>query len=228
MQHLDIPANTATRGVVLRTVNTVMVKFMFTNPAHIPPGIPQRTVTSISQKETDEYNAIVAAAAGHAELAEVGRVRQGRIDTGDQTVNNLQLVQLGLIRRGLANVMFQLRSCHSYPKPATPTSSRKYVVVLTFKGGPSDSGYYEEATATPEAKEAHKLLNSPEVVSALRSLANTTWQYCHVWDNSRTRKTATINVGGRIPDGRPLHAIAVRGGEIVPVELKAALTEGQE
>lgn len=220
MQTLDIPSSVANRAVPVSKVQTVLVKFFFTNPKHIPWGIPERKVSDRTQKQIDEFNSFMAEVKGNATLGQVGRRREGRVDTGEQVINNLQFVQLGIIRRGLTNVGFQLRTVDAFFIP----QKGKHVVCLVFQKG----GFYEEATATPTEKEAHKLLNSSAIVSALRELANTTWQWCHGWDNSATRKTMTINVGGRLPDAKPRHAIAVRQGEVLPIELTATLNESDE
>jgi hypothetical protein len=210
---------------LLSKVDTVLVKFFFTNPRLIPEGIRRdRKVSSMKQEQIDFGNGSVAEAVGRKDLAQVGRIRENRVDTGRQVVNNLQLVQLGILRRGLANSQYQLRTVHTFFKPYTATSSSKHVVVLVFKKG----GYYEEATATPQEREAHKLLNSSEIVDSIRELARTTWQWCHVWDNSETKPTVTVNVGGRLPSGRPRHAIAVRGGDIVAVPVSHEMSESEE
>jgi hypothetical protein len=212
-------------------VTTVLVKFSFTNPDHVPTGIPRGKKVTWEKQKLKEAAAAVLAYSVDPNLGKLGRFSPGRGDTGVQTENNLQLVQLGIIRRGLTNVGYQLRSVHVFyvaPKPDRRDPRRmtmgKHVVELEFVKG----GFYEEATATEGERAAHKLLNSPEVVEAIRALANTTWQWCHVWDNGRVSNTATVNVGGRLPEGKPIHGIAVRQGRIVSVKLQQSITESEE
>ncbi len=220
-QAIVLPDTVETRGVDLNTVEAVLVKMYFTNREHVPAGIPTVYVCDKRIKQNDRHHALVAIDAGHAELATIGRVRAGRVDTGVQTVKNLSLVHLGLIRRGLTNVSFQLREISSY----RDDRKEKFVVVLAFVKG----DLYEEAHATTEEREAHKLLHSSAVVQAIRDLANKTWGHCHVWDNNLTHKTATINVTDLSNQSKaPKHTIAVRAGKIVDVPVVKTLDEGEE
>ncbi len=223
MQNFQIPSSVVVRrSVAVNSIKTVMVKFFFTNPAHIPVRLARaKSLRPKLATDSDTFNAIVATGQGRPELAEVGRVRPGRVDTGVQVVDNLQFVQLGLIRRGLTNVGFQLHDAYSFFIP----HKRKHVVVLVF-----EKGYYEEATATDEEKRIHNLLNSRDVVEALRALGRTTWQWCHVWDNREIRQTATINVGGKLPDEERMNAnaIVVRDGQIIAVDIPVQLQESEE
>ncbi|HEU0081151.1 MAG TPA: hypothetical protein VFQ72_04005 [Candidatus Paceibacterota bacterium] len=233
MQALNIPSGVQTRGVPvsLAKIHTVLVKFSFTNPKHIPQGLPEgKRVTWELRTLKDQVNA----AAVHSidpELAKKGRIHENYVDTGVRAVDNLQLVQLGIIRRGLTNSGFQLRAVHVQFVPAKPDrrdpkrmTFPKHVVELVFQNG----DFFEEATATEDEKAARATLESPQVVGALRALANTTWQWCHVWDNSKTAGTATVNVGGRLPEGKPRNCIAVRNRSIAPVAIQATMSESEE
>lgn len=210
--------NSVLNGVSLDSVQTVLVKFFFSNQRHIPQGIKVGKLTDFHNQ--DDNHAINASLQGRIDLAEVGRVRPGRVDTGENVVKDLQRVQLGVIRRGLTNAGFQLSQVNSFYHE----HKRKFVVVLGFTKG----GYYEEAAATEEERRSHAILNSPETVEALRALGRTTWQWCHVWDNSEVSQTATINVGGMLTDTTPLYAIAIRERTIVPVEQFFVLSEDKE
>lgn len=166
-------SSTGTGVFFTPNLRKVLVKFFFTNPKHIPFGIPEQS------RETDQkmdlFHASVAAALGKVELGEVGRVREGRVDTGRPAVQNAQLVQAALLRRGLTNVSFGLYACHWFFQER----KGKYAVVLAF-------GWARDIIQCP-----------PEVTEALRELGRTTWQWCWVYDNKGTFDSVTINFGGR-------------------------------
>lgn len=191
----------------------MLVKFFFTNQEHIPDGIPE--VGRQSNHEMDAYHARMIALMGDANRATLGRLREGRVDTGDCVIENLPMAQVGLIRRGLANNGRHLILAHwHYQQPRGPNRRGKYVVSLTFAPLVEEIG-----VVIPELPRA--------TVVAMRTLAHTTWAYCHVWDNAPV-PVATINCVGRQPDAQPKHAIVVREHHIRAVTITEHVAEQDE
>lgn len=191
----------------------MLVKFFFTNQEHIPNGIPE--VGRQSNFEMDRYHAEMIRLMGDANRATLGRLREGRVDTGDCVIENLAMAQVGLIRRGLANNGRHLILAHwHYQQPRGPNHRGKYVVSLTFAPLIEEIG-----VVIPELPRA--------TVEAMRVLANTTWAYCHVWDNAPV-PVASINCVGRQPDARPKHAIVVREHTVRAVAVAEKVAEQDE
>lgn len=141
-------------------VSTVLVKFFFTNPKHIPPGLldliqeargvnpnASRSLveaaydlyheasipTRVLNIAADSRHVATAFCGGYGERASLGRARDGRVDTGYCRMNNIERLHLGCIRRGLGNVGLKLSFAHWFWKKAEdPNKWDKYVVVLTF------------------------------------------------------------------------------------------------
>ncbi|MBX4200375.1 hypothetical protein KW790_02885 [Candidatus Parcubacteria bacterium] len=98
------------------------------------------------------------------DLGAVGRVREGRVDTGTPVFKNEDRVSAELIRRALTNAGFGLDDAHWFTKNK-PGSATKFVVSLAFSV--SDAPITEFNRETTEA---------------FRELAKTVW-FCHVWLN---------------------------------------------
>jgi hypothetical protein len=60
----------------------------------------------------------------------------------------------------------------------------------------------------------------------MRELAATTWQWTHAWANPDGK--VTINVGGRLPDGRPHYAMVIRNRKFAIAKIVEPVTEEQE
>jgi len=134
-------------------------------------------------------------------LGEVGRIRPGRVDTGEQVFNNEPMVSAELVRRGLTNIGFGLDDAHWFEK-VMPGKQTKYVVCLAFS--PKDGPIAEYSRETTEA---------------MRSLASTAW-FCHVWLNPNGVVTANF-VG--LQNGLAKQALVVRNKTLTMV---AAGAEG--
>lgn len=192
-------------------VLTLLVKFTFKRPELIPEGIPR--VDRPYDYQVDVAHQVDAYNAGQAKLGRVGRIRKGRVDTGEQVIAVRRPVHAGMIRRGLASQGFSLQDLHWYsredsgrgPKSVDP----KYVVVASFVNRLQNS----------EPLAAH--------VRALRELAAMTWAQCFVWDNPNS--LATINFVGKQGDGQqPKHAIVARGGKVTAIDIVEKVAEAQE
>ena len=186
--------------------DTVLVKFSFTNRAHIPAGIPEQK--RLDDSTVDNRHAHEALAMGHTERAQIGRVREGRVDTGTQFIHNLQFVQPGCLVRGLSNVGYTVSQCHWFFKKGFGKSSDKYVVVLALSLG-------GEPVNLPN-----------QAIEQRRALANTCWQWCHGWSN--LDGTLTLNFGGRLPDGKPQHSVVVRNRQLSGARITSLVTEEDE
>ncbi|MEK7641407.1 MAG: hypothetical protein AAB365_00250 [Patescibacteria group bacterium] len=190
--------------------HTVLAKFYFTNPKHIPPGIPE--VTRAESTAIDAAHIRFAYEIKQGQLAQPGRVREGRVDTGVQFINNLHNVHGGCLVRGLcnANIGYFVTHCHWFRlKSDTPQKSDKYVVVLCF--------------STDSEK---KLETGRATLEARRALASTCWQWLHAYTNPNG--VITLNFGGRMPDGKPKNTVVVRNGCLTAAQIIEPVTEEQE
>jgi len=192
--------------------NVVMLKFEFTNSAHIPPGIPRsdrpdNTVLDFMRESR---------AIGTAEesLARVGRVREGRVDTGTHFINNVHNVHAGVMTRGLANSSFELVQSYWYKREGRDGHCDKYVVVLTFV----------HWTVKDRTKIDSAILKN--ATEQRRALARITWQWCHGWSNPDG--TITLNFGGRQPDAKAQNAVVVRDHAITAAKIDQIVTEEDE
>ena len=198
---------------------TILVKFLFTNAAHIPAGIPEQVRAdhaAMDRKHTQE-----AYQGGYGHLANEGRIREGRVDTGTNFIKNLQLIQAGFLTRGLSNIGYQFTTCHWFYRKGYGESSDKYVVVL---------GYTNDMACKPEQEKdfvAQPALDLPnKAIEQRRALASTCWQYCHGWAN--LDGVISFNIGGRLPDGRAQHAIVVRNRAVTAARITRLVTEENE
>ena len=183
--------------------DAVLLKFFFTNPAHIPPGIDEKG-GRLTNQAMDAYHIEMTKLAGLSEeLAKVGRKRRERVDTGEHPVDNLSMTQVDeSLFFGLGGARFYLVNVHWFEQPArAPGKKSKFVVVLCFN-------FMEQVKNLPHLPQ--------EGVEALDALATTTWQFCHVWDNPNG--VVTVNMVGRQPDARARHAIVVRVGILQAIE----------
>lgn len=195
----------------LKDTHRIVVKFSFTNPTHIPPGIPQKRRES--DDEMDQRHALGARLMGQESLGEVGRVREGRVDTGECVVKDLGMVQSTTIRRAFTNAGFRLSTAHWFIKKANqPGKQDKFMVALTFSN--------VVTTRDPEIEQ------TPAMVSALRDLARNIWGYCHVWSNPGG--TVTMNFLHLNRNKAPWHAFRIKKGELCVAEISRLVTEEEE
>lgn len=174
-------AQTAIGSLDLYKFDTVLVKFFFTNEAHVPRGIPN--VARKNDFAVDYKHMKAAKEAGADDLGAVGRHREGRVDTGEPVINDLHGVQASLLKDRLVNAGFAIKNLHWY-KQERAGRTPKFVVVCEFVRG----------VQTGELP--------PDVIAALDFLSHCARWTCHVWDNSQLGKPATINFVGRQPDGK--------------------------
>lgn len=192
------------------TIKTVIAKFLFTNSKHIPAGIQEQV--RLSDAKMDEVHRKNAVEAGQVSKAYKGRVRQGRVDTGEHFIDNAHQMQAGLLRRGLASVGYHLTEAHWYLKKGDPLrdTSDKFVVVLKFSDNTDESADI-----------------SRQCTEGIRALANTTWGWCHGWSNPDG--VVTLNFGGRQPpENRPCCAVAVRDRDLQVIPVFEPMGEEKE
>lgn len=200
----QIPATN--RPVPLADCSVVWVKFNFTNQKHIPPGIER--IDRPGDKLLDLLHAHKAKRAGQASLAEVGRHREGRVDTGEKVRENLQQTQLAFLRKGMANNGFRVSRCRWYEHQVEGRQS-KYVVEIGF---------------TDNINASIWLTRGQE--EALRALARDAVWTAHIWANPDD--TCTVNMVQRQPSVVPKNAVVIRNGAITVVPVKNLIEESGE
>ena len=188
--------------------NSIQIKFQVNRMDQIPAGIPEQDRGSDAQ--ADKRHFVAAYKGGYGHLAAEGRVREGRVDTGKNFIENLQRVQIGCIMKGLSNSGYRLTKCFWYHKPDASGDKRKdkYVVVLELGLG------------------ADALVLSRETTLQRRELASVTWMYCHGWANPDGR--ITLNFGGRMDGAKAQHAVVVRNGALTAARITENVSEAQE
>lgn len=132
-------------------------------------------------------------------LGEVGRIRLGRVDTGELIFGNEPMASAELVRRGLTNAGFRLVDAHWFEKVMPAGRPTKYVVNLTYVKGATIAQHDRETT------------------EAMRALASTAW-FCHVWLNPGGVVTANF-VG--LQDGSAKQELVVRNKMLTMVAVGA-------
>jgi len=183
-----------TGGLDLDKVDTILVKFFFTNQDHVPRGIPH--VDRSTSYGLDFKHRQQARTAGKGELGEIGRHREDRVDTGEPVFKDLPATRASLLKDQLTKAGFALKSMHWMPQVKLGRQP-KYVVVCQFERG----------TQVGELP--------AEVLESLEYLVYTARWIAHVWDNSALRNPSTINFVGRDPNVKAKYDLAVEGGKIV-------------
>jgi hypothetical protein len=192
-------------------IDMVLVKFFFKDHLLIPSGVPK--VERAPTYQVDVAHQLEAMRAERKDLARLGRVRKGRVDTGTQAIKVNRPIHAALVRRGLANNGFRLSHLHWFKMDDS-----------------SDKQGNQEPMYVVVACMIRSLTNSqPESthVAALRELANMTWNACFVWENP-PGKPATINFRGRAPNQKPKHALVVRDGTVEVEDVTEPLPEEKE
>jgi len=195
--------------------STILVKFFFTNSGAVPDEIPEKRDRRFTNPVMDQLHTDIAKALGlDEELGKVGRVREGRVDTGKNIINNLSMVQVADLLRQFASAdycgpladYYYLTNVHWFEQPArAPGKKPKFIVVLGYNQlGPEK--------VTPAMLELAKVTEN-----ARMELSAITWQFCHVWQN--LNGVTTVNMVGRQPGANPKHAIVVRDGELRAIAL---------
>jgi hypothetical protein len=179
------------------------------------PGVARHSgqVNRPETSEMDRKHLAGAYKAGHGQLAHLGRVREGRVDTGVHVVDNLKMSHAGFVRVGLSRIGYKLVDAHFFHQRTNrPGVSDKWVVCLTY-GTNGD----------------RPALNG-RFTRDIRQLASTTWQWCHVWDNPPKdgRRVITVNFGGRQADQKPQHAVVIRDHRLTYVPVSEPVAESAE
>jgi len=185
-----------------------MVKFFFTNQAHMPANLPERAYAGA--EVVDSTHADRARFEGEHELAEVGRVREGRVDTGEAIIKDVPMTSVAELRRGLANAGYWIIGLRKFEKPE-PGRTTKWVIEIRL-------AKRNDGVHPPEL--------TPEAESALRLLATDWWMF-HGWDNGNrgitlncVMRTPGPGKSGNQPKHRALHEIRIRDGSIVVLDAK--------
>ncbi|HEY0908335.1 MAG TPA: hypothetical protein VGE35_03245 [Candidatus Paceibacterota bacterium] len=183
-----------------KDMTKMLLKFNFRSQSHIPKGIPQQP-----RRADFTVDQAHAAKAANSNLGEVGRVREGRVDTGRPVIQNLPFVQVRVLRASLRNAGCGIIAAHWYHNPSKDT----YVVVVEVALGSNPDRYND----TPLSAEA---------IEGLRNLSRCIWQYCHVWENkpkdTGTNGIFTVNLVGLQPsNARSQNMLAVRDGHMLAI-----------
>lgn len=185
----------------LAEIDTILVKFFFTNDKHIPSGVP-----NLQHPGNEERDAIHASQEkyfgkdGDKSLGAVGRHREDRVDTGEPVIKDLPgtragLLQGDLVKAGYTLVGFRWWKQAPKPKPGERPRTPKFVVQAAYvKGAPY-------------------VAHPPHITSTMSSLATDAVWFCHVWKNPNG--VATINFVGRQPDGKMENGLVVAGGKFI-------------
>jgi|GEM_PF-3729231 len=180
-------------------IGPVLVKF-FLNEAS--KGAVPKNLPNTPRKSDRFYDAKHSGAAiriGKRELGETGRVRKGRVDTGEQAFDpkSMPLVcaKLPKLDGTEGEKGWQLTSAHTFKKD--DGNKVQHVVVLTF-----------ELLAAPIKLEA-------ETIAGIEALAASAWQLCNVWRNpAPATAPITVNFVGRQVGVKPKHVLLMPPNEI--------------
>ncbi|MGC9602232.1 MAG: hypothetical protein ABSE76_00600 [Minisyncoccia bacterium] len=177
----------------------LLVKFFFTNPRYLPDGLP--TVPRLNDMAMDRKHQDAVYLDEDSSSAEVGRHREGRVDTGIPVIENLQLTSPLFLTDGLEASGFYLVSAHYYRKEAKGKFGKpSYVIVLHY------SQHGERMRLSPELAE-----------NLLRFYGGASWTI-NVWNNPGKNPT-TVNLGQPSPDIAPRHELIVDKGVLRAVHL---------
>lgn len=180
---------TVVRGLYLRSLKSVLVKFMVKDRSLVPAGL--RDVSRPSDKVMDKIHAEEVVKAGEPRLAMEGRVRPGRVDTGKPIYQNEEHVRAGFIRQGLVNNGLRLTDAHFFVKRAGKGGDQ-YVIVLSYNRSWGDLPVLSE-----------------ETLEGIRRLVREFNYTAHVWDNPGGN--ATVNFTAR-QTGAFAQTLIVRDG----------------
>jgi hypothetical protein len=184
-------------GLKLDPAKPILFKIFLNKHELVPAGIPEKK--RASDKEMDRQHAEEAIARGDSRAAVDGRVRPGRVDTGNAVYQNVPAVQIGSIRSLLALKGYRLGDVHWFEKKGFGKHPRtQYVIVM-----------YLAANCEP-------IVLPPEVLEGLRELCRGAPYTADVWDN---RDTQTLNFRSRQVGLKPQATILSRDGYIRIVDL---------
>lgn len=188
----------------------VMVKFTVLRMAMVPPGIAYKG--KVDPGKADEKHCEKAQKLGFGELAQFGRIRKDRGDTGFHAVDNIGPVQLAMLTSGLANHSYHLTDVWYQVKERHGANQQRtvYVVTLLYKFG-------EETVQLAK-----------ELRQDLLLLRRVTWRWCHVYDNPTVYNSVTVNLGGPMQGVSPKWAVVVRQRKLQVIPVEKPVEEAEE
>jgi len=199
--------------VSLDGIKRILVKFFFTNADLVPPGIRQQK--RLSDAEMDEIHA-----KQNPEKGQKGRVRFGRVDTGEHFIDNLQSVGASILPVQLAKAGYGAVDIHTFIKEGRPKknkqggysqSQKKHVVSVTFqKGSGSEMGL---GLSEDQNKVLVSLFNGGE----------TSW-VCHGYKN-RGAENMTLNFMNIKRENPRLTLATTDRGKIMVIENDPSIVE---
>lgn len=191
---------------------TVMVKFSFTNEDRMPLGIREKNRATDQVVDAGHAAAELRRAAagsergkGFAKLGDlqaanqrgaVGRHREGRVDTGEPVVQNLQNADVSQLLAQLQAAGFTLTGAAKFERQRDKGKPLQVLELVFSREG-----------------EAFPLLEHQQ--QAVDSLLTEASWIVHVWDNPGSR-TTTVNLVGMNPDRRVDNRLTITpSGDIV-------------
>src|SRR3989344_1381182 len=194
----------------LEEEDTILFKFNFGKFAMVPRDIIE--VIRQPDYRMDVLHQMEVYRAKLGKLAKVGRVREGRVDTGECVIEARRPIQVATRRRGLANNDFRLVGLHRFRRKKEQEfgdDTNTYVVCACF------------------ARVEHGIELTNEQTQALRELAGLTWNQCYVWKNPEGHP-ATINCVGPVKNQQPKWGLVIRDGAVKVIEVARNLEENEE
>jgi hypothetical protein len=181
--------------------DVVMVKWTITNPSLLHADLRQQD--RASDKDVDVRHQLDAIRSNFEDAmtkTSVGRVRAGRVDTGEELIRANNTAVAGNVIDDLAEAGFVMVDAHYYMRPGKPPHGKdKYTIVCVFAR--------QNAAGSAKAVEL-----SGELMEWLWSVAETTFQNLHVWGNPDG--TMTWNFGGRSPDQAAKKTVRIVDGQM--------------
>ncbi|MFA6215449.1 MAG: hypothetical protein WC768_02685 [Patescibacteria group bacterium] len=210
------------RGTIQLGQPISVVKFItrFSNRNAVPKGIDWRPRGSDTEEDT--LQAKKAIEAGQPELAKVGGVREGRVDTGKEIIKVCGANQVTVMRKALANNAYVLVECYAQEREKFDkrrgTNVVYYLVCLVYKH-----------TSAMTADDVSVILTNA-LVEGIRDLCRRTWTWVNVWANLKVPvlPEITINVSGGQPGKTPNNALVIWNHVLQVIPVTAEVTEAQE
>lgn len=142
-----------------------LIKFNISNPVWIPAWV--RRVVRQDDQCIDTRHALKATKNGPDgfAMAQIGRVREGRVDTG-LTPGQRDMVAAGDFHQTMAKLGQNLVNIHSYVHHR-PGKGKKFVLVFVY-----DDDEQEQCISLTQKQWEN-----------LRFFQDAVWKYCHLWVN---------------------------------------------
>jgi hypothetical protein len=192
-------------GLRLDPKKPVLFKIFLNKRELVPAGISEKRRQS--DKEMDRQHAEEAIARGDNRAAVDGRVRPGRVDTGNAVYQNVPAVQIGSIRSLLALKGYRLGDVHWFEKLGHGKHAKtQYVIVMYL------------------ATDCQPIELPPEALEGLRKLCREAPYTANVWDNENIQ---TLNFTSRQVGLKPKAKIVSRDGYIRILDLDSEQDVGE-